>query len=151
MKNIKNIHNRHDSKNYIVSNYVVGSNAMKIVEEIHQEECDIFDINDHLLKKQSLNVQQSNSKKLSLRFKIIVSILFITLGIGFGSTVAYAMTPNNYNVAEYKVQAGDSLWSIASHNGYSSNVEDTMYEIRKINNLADENIKVGQTILVPSE
>ena len=47
-------------------------------------------------------------------------------------------------VSTYKVQPGDSLWIIAKRNGT------TVKALRKTNNLDGNNIRLGQTIIIPN-
>ncbi|QPK94411.1 LysM peptidoglycan-binding domain-containing protein [Actinomyces sp. zg-332] len=151
MQNIKKIHNRQNSQSYIAEKYVVGSNALKIAENVYQNDCSIVDFRDHYFDKTHNSPELKHSRKVMSKSKIFVYVLFAVFGITFGSVVAYATTPTTYKTVEYQIQAGDSLWDIASESNYGADIEETIYEIKKINNLNSENIRAGQTILVPSK
>ncbi len=49
------------------------------------------------------------------------------------------------------VTAGDTLWSIAEeYGGESSDIRDTMYQIKKLNNLKSSDLVVGQSLEIPT-
>lgn len=76
-------------------------------------------------------------------------IIFAILGI----TNTYSKTEISYK--EDYILKGDTLWSIAEKeidtNEYYRNkdIRDVMFEIKKINNLQNKNLTVGQKILIP--
>ena len=51
---------------------------------------------------------------------------------------------------------GDTLWSIAENeintNEYykNSDIRDVMYEIKELNNIKNENLEIGQKIIIPN-
>ena len=45
------------------------------------------------------------------------------------------------------VSQGDTLWSIAS--GLKGNVNENIYNIKKLNNLDSSNIFIGQELVIP--
>ncbi|GAE36979.1 LysM peptidoglycan-binding domain-containing protein [Halalkalibacter akibai] len=74
------------------------------------------------------------------------TILISTMVLGvFESNVAKAAgTTQNVQQQPYKVQAGDTLWNIASR------FNTTVHILRSANQLTTDILQVGQTILVPS-
>jgi LysM repeat protein len=47
------------------------------------------------------------------------------------------------------VQPGDTLWSIAGHHTPGRNRVDTIEDIRRLNNLGDYSVEVGQRLTLP--
>ncbi|HRI27804.1 MAG TPA: LysM peptidoglycan-binding domain-containing protein [Chitinophagales bacterium] len=62
-------------------------------------------------------------------------------GTGVNNTTT---PPNTANTATYTVVAGDSLWSIAKR--FDTNVD----EIKRLNNLSNNSLTLGQTLRVPA-
>ena len=93
-----------------------------------------------------------NTKKFFRMIILILAIIIFLLCIGFNTT--YSRTELKYK--EEYVGQGDTLWSIVERQ-YNTNlyfkdkdIRDVIYEIKKINNLADGNLKIGQKILIPT-
>ena len=81
------------------------------------------------------------------RFILSLSILFVL--ISFLCSMLYSKV-FSYTAPEYieiVVSEGDTLWSIASN--LEGNVNENIYNIKKINKLNTSNIYVGQELLVP--
>lgn len=91
------------------------------------------------------------NKKKFIRSLIVLAGLIILLLLGVNNT--YSKTEISYK--ENYILKGDTLWSIAEHeidtNEYYKNkdVRDIVYEIKKINNLEDGNLTIGQKIIIP--
>lgn len=91
------------------------------------------------------------NKKKFIRSIIILVGLIILMLLGINNT--YSKTEISYK--EDYILKGDTLWSIAENerntNEYYKNkdIREVMYEIRKINNLQNENLTIGQKILIP--
>ncbi len=90
-------------------------------------------------------------KKKFIRSLTLLTILFILILLGINNT--YSKTEISYK--EDYVLKGDTLWSIAKNeintNEYYKNkdIRNVMLEIKKINNLQDGNLTIGQKILIP--
>lgn len=79
---------------------------------------------------------------------IILTSIFITSNI-FGFNEANSLTRVDYY--EIDVEAGDTLWQLAEE--YMNNGKDTrenVYELCEINNIAADQLKTGNTILIPN-
>lgn len=81
------------------------------------------------------------------RFILSLSILFVLISFLCSMLCSKVFS---YTAPEYKeivVSEGDTLWSIAST--LEGNVNENIYNIKKINKLNTSNIYVGQELLVP--
>lgn len=91
------------------------------------------------------------NKKKFIRSLILVTSLIILILLGINNT--YSKTEISYK--EDYILKGDTLWSIAENeintNEYYQNkdIRDVMFEIKKINNLQDGNLTIGQKIIIP--
>ena len=81
------------------------------------------------------------------RFIIALTILFISISFlcSMVSSKVFSYTAPTYKAIA--ISEGDTLWSIASK--LEGNVNENIYKIKKINNLNDSYIYVGQEILIP--
>ncbi|HHV71075.1 MAG TPA: LysM peptidoglycan-binding domain-containing protein [Clostridia bacterium] len=80
---------------------------------------------------------------MSVFIFITVFLFFISLGLAKGEQ------PNSYK--EVIVKSGDSLWIIAKkYCPQDQDIRKSIWEIRRINNLDDANIKPGQVLKIPS-
>lgn len=97
-----------------------------------------------------MKIKIVNKKKFIRSIIILVGLIILTL-LGINNT--YSKTEISYK--EDYILKGDTLWSIAENerntNEYYKNkdIREVMYEIRKINNLQNENLTIGQKILIP--
>ena len=57
-------------------------------------------------------------------------------------------TPVNNRLVTYKVQKGDSLWGIALKYE-SKDIENFLFETKKLNNLENSKIFVDQILIIP--
>lgn len=91
------------------------------------------------------------NKKKFMRSTIVLTCLLILFI--FGITCSYSKTKLEYK--ESYVSKGETLWSIAENeintNTYYKNkdIRNVISEIKRINNLNDGNLKIGQKILIP--
>lgn len=91
------------------------------------------------------------NKKKFVRSLIILVGLVILVVLGVNNT--YSKTEISYK--EDYILKGDTLWSIAENekntNEYykHKDIRDVVYEIKKINNFEDENLTIGQKIIIP--
>lgn len=92
-----------------------------------------------------------NKKKFIRSIILILGILILAL---LGLNNSYSKTEITYK--EDYIISGDTLWSIAedqvNHNEYYRNkdVREVMYEIKQLNNIGNENLEVGQKIVIPN-
>lgn len=97
-----------------------------------------------------MKIKIVNKKKFVRSLIILVGIITFAL---LGMNRTYSKTEIYYK-QDYIIK-GDTLWSIAEHeintNEYykDKDIRDVMYEIKKINNFQDENLIIGQKILIP--
>ena len=81
----------------------------------------------------------------------MLGILILVL-LGINNT--YSKTEISYK--EDYIIKGDTLWSIAEHevntNEYYKNkdIRKVMYEIRELNKIQNENLEIGQKIIIPN-
>ncbi len=91
---------------------------------------------------------QIATPQLSVRLALLLAAVlavFLTVGGPAGARTPEVL-PN-----EYIVEAGDSLWSIASESaGPESDIRRLVAEIGRISKVEDGNIYPGQVLLVPS-
>lgn len=84
---------------------------------------------------------------------IILAMAIILMFIVFSGSV-YSKTELKYK-AEF-ISSGDTLWNIAKQekdeNEYYSgkDIRYIVYDIQKINNISNQNLKDGQEILIPT-
>ncbi len=81
----------------------------------------------------------SHIKKKAIYFFIF--IFFISFFVGCKKKKTYNFT--QYKFKYYRVKKGDSLWNIANKYGV------TIQELKKVNHLKTNNLKVGQIIKIP--
>lgn len=83
------------------------------------------------------------------RFILSLTILFIIISFlcSMITTKVFSYTAPEYE--KIVISEGDTLWSIASN--LKGNVNETIYEIKKINELNTSYIYAGQEILIPCE
>lgn len=97
-----------------------------------------------------MKIKIVNKKKFIISLIILVGLITFAL---LGMNRTYSKTEISYK--EDYIIKGDTLWSIAENeintNEYYKNkdIRDVMYEIKKINNIQDENLTIGQKILIP--
>lgn len=85
--------------------------------------------------------------KIKPRFIISMSIIFI-LGFSFFNGVFGVVFSHQEPIYEKVIVAkGDTLWSIAQT--IDGNINENIFEIKKLNNLNDSDIYVGQELLIP--
>ena len=82
------------------------------------------------------------------RFILFLSILFVLISC---LTNMFINSVFSYEEPKYEtitVCKGETLWSIAS--GLKGNVNEKVFEIKKLNNLENSNLYIGQTLVIPS-
>lgn len=86
--------------------------------------------------------------------KYFLFIIVITFFIILFSNISLSHDNNTYKTIS--VSRGDTLWSIAkeiknNNTSYSDkNIQEIIYEIKRINNISDSNLKVGQELSIPN-
>jgi hypothetical protein len=91
-----------------------------------------------------------NKKKFIRSLTILVGLIILLL---LGITNTYSKTEISYK--EDYILKGDTLWSIAeneiSKNEYykDKDIREVIYEIKRINNIQNDNLEIGQKILIP--
>lgn len=88
--------------------------------------------------------------KIVNRKKFIRSITILTfLLIGlFNISIANA-DKKEAEIIDYTIAPGETLWSIAGeYTPSSKDIRETIYEIKKLNNMENSNIYAGQTIQI---
>lgn len=85
--------------------------------------------------------------KNKLRFAAFISTL-LTLLIILISTNAYS---NHSKFEAVRVMPGDTLWSIAEKINKDTDIRETIYNIKKLNNMEKSDIIAGTEIIVPVE
>ena len=85
--------------------------------------------------------------KNTKRFIISLTILFVLISFlcSMVSSKVFSYTAPKYKAIA--ISEGDTLWSIDRK--LEGNVNENIYKIKKINNLNDSYIYVGQEILIP--
>lgn len=92
------------------------------------------------------------NKKKFIRSLIVIAGLIIVALLSINNT--YSKTEISYK--EDYIVKGDTLWSIAENeinsNEYYKNkdIREVMFEIKKVNNLQNGDLTVGQKIIIPS-
>ena len=98
-----------------------------------------------------MKIKIVNKKKFIRSMILLLTIIILAL-LGINHT--YSKTEVAYK--EDYIIKGDTLWSIAEKerntNEYYRNedIRKVMYEIKQLNNIKDENLEIGQKILIPN-
>lgn len=98
-----------------------------------------------------MKIKIVNKKKFIRSLIILLAIVILAL-LGINNT--YSKTEVAYK--EDYIIKGDTLWSIAENeintNEYYKNkdIREVMYEIKQLNNIKNENLEIGQKILIPN-
>lgn len=82
------------------------------------------------------------------RFIFSMSIIFIVIFSVFNSVFAVVFSHEEPTYEKIIVAKGDTLWSIAQT--IDGNISENIFEIKKLNNLNNSDIYVGQELLIPT-
>jgi len=102
---------------------------------------------DKLISK----IKRNHKRLIYIRRRICV-VLTIVAMLSLLITSVYAIDVNSKKQIEYKsmvVKSGDSLWSIASNNNGNKDIRTIIREIKKINNISQNTINIGDILMVP--
>lgn len=78
--------------------------------------------------------------------------LFIIFALTVIFTLAFASNAYGFKDVSYElieVDSGDTLWNIAEKYGTDKDVRETIYEIKKLNNLSGSEIYQGSILKIP--
>ncbi len=98
-----------------------------------------------------MKIKIVNKKKFATSLTLLLAISILAL---LGITNSYSKTEIAYK--EDYIVKGDTLWSIAqneiSTNEYykKKDIRKVMYEIKQLNKIENENLEIGQKIVIPS-
>ena len=85
-----------------------------------------------------------------MKEKIITLVFLIIFSLVTTPIIKPISSTNNdfYNKSTYKVTKGDSLWGIGIKFG-KSNIEEFLFETKKVNNLQNSKIFEDQILIIP--
>lgn len=92
------------------------------------------------------------NKRKFIRSLVVLAGLIMLILLGMSNT--YSKTEVAYK--EDYILEGDTLWSVAEEqtqtNEYYKNkdIRDVVYEIKKLNNIENGNLDIGQKIVIPT-
>ena len=87
--------------------------------------------------------------KLRINFIIILYIFSTLMIISSKSPLKNSHIIENRSTIEYKIEYGDTLWSIASKFNHK-NHEKFIYIVKNLNNLEDATLFVDQILVLPT-
>lgn len=82
------------------------------------------------------------------RFILSMTILFIIISFLCSMITSKVFSYTEPKYEKIVISEGDTLWNIASN--LDGNVNENIYEIKKINELKTSYIYVGQELLIPT-
>ena len=85
-----------------------------------------------------------------MKEKIITFVFLIIFSLVTTPMIKPISSTNNdfYNKSTYRVTKGDSLWGIGMKFG-KSNIEEFLFETKKVNNLQNSEIFEDQILIIP--
>lgn len=87
--------------------------------------------------------------KIANKKRFILSITILTTIIISIFNLVFANVEKSVTTIEHTVVSGETLWSIATeYKKDRQDIREYIYELRKLNNLEDCNLNVGQEILI---
>ena len=95
--------------------------------------------------------RQLRRRRLAGLLRCVVFLLLIFVAVWAGVRVAHAGTDASvYTGHQYVVSAGDTLWSIATHEyGADVDVRRAVYKIREVNHLDRSTVSPGDRLTLP--
>ncbi len=82
------------------------------------------------------------------RFILFLTILFFIVSFLTNMFLYKVFSHEEQSYKDVVVCKGETLWSIAK--GLDGNVNENIYNIKKLNNLSTSNLYVGQTLMIPN-
>lgn len=87
--------------------------------------------------------------RITNKFKFIRSVTILIFLLIALFNISVAKSDEEAEIIDYTITPGETLWSIAGeYTPNSKDVRETIYEIKKLNNMTDSNIYAGQTIKI---
>ncbi|MBO5408236.1 MAG: LysM peptidoglycan-binding domain-containing protein [Clostridia bacterium] len=86
--------------------------------------------------------------KKGKRCLLFVSVTVLMIVFAITQMNAFAKKETTSEYFSYIVQPNDSLWSIAEEFGGDEDIRQTMYEIKKLNQLEGSSLAVGTRLLI---
>ena len=87
--------------------------------------------------------------KLKIKFIVILYLFSTFIVASAKSPLKNVKIDENMQTIEYKIQDGDTLWTIASDFNYT-NYEKFIYIVKNLNNLDESTLLVDQVLILPS-
>ena len=87
--------------------------------------------------------------RIANKKRFVLSITILTLLIISIFNLVFANVEKSVSIEEYTVMCGDTLWSIAAeYKEDKQDIREYIYKLRKLNNLEDCSLQIGQDILI---
>lgn len=112
-----------------------------------------------MTKRELLSYRRQLNHRKVLRRRIAVGILSVLLVLLFVlsfNSIAQAneeIPETTYKYFTYHtVDKGDTLWSLAEEYidyTFYKNIQEYVSEVKEINHMTDDNIRIGQTVVIP--
>ncbi len=87
--------------------------------------------------------------KLKIKFIVILYLFSTFLIAGAKLPLKNVKIDENMQTIEYKIQNGDTLWTIAAEFNYT-NYEKFIYIVKNLNNLDESTLLVDQVLILPA-
>ncbi|WP_304509020.1 LysM peptidoglycan-binding domain-containing protein [Anaerotignum sp.] len=97
------------------------------------------------IEKELVKMSQAIREKVFL-----LLVLGFIIGVGTFAMGAQSMREMEVYYECVLIHSGDTLWGIAQeYKGESQDIEHMVYDIMKVNGMCSENIKAGESLIVP--
>lgn len=99
-----------------------------------------------------MKIKIVNKKKFIRSIMVLIGFAILMVA-GMITSTTYSKTEIGYK--EDYILKGDTLWSIAeqevNQNEYykGKDIREVMYEIRELNHITNDNLEIGQKIIIP--
>lgn len=99
-----------------------------------------------------MKIKIINKKKFIRSIMLLIGFAILMVA-GMITTTTYSKTEIGYK--EDYILKGDTLWSIAeqevNQNEYykDKDIREVMYEIKELNHITNDNLEIGQKIIIP--